>query len=139
MQAAGATEGSLSPDSNEIPQFETSDLAAILERSPPDLIDRLPFGAIHLGSQGEVLRYSATERRLSGFAREAVGLDFYAKIAPCMNNAAFRGRIEAAARAGRLDIEFGHVGDFDDRERELRVRVMSASSGGYWIFMSREE
>ena len=35
----------------------------------------------------------------------------------------FRGRIERALAAGSLDLEFTHVGDFSDRDRELTVRV----------------
>ena len=39
---------------------------------------------------------------------------------------------------GTLDLEFTHIGDFEDRERELAVRVQSASHGGYWVFMRRD-
>jgi len=35
-------------------------------------------------------------------------------------------------------LEFSHVGDFEDRDRELTVRIQSASTGGYWIFMRRD-
>jgi hypothetical protein len=55
-----------------------------------------------------------------------------------MNNAAFRGRIERALAAGHLDITFSHTGDFDDKAKELTVRVQSATGGGCWIFMKRE-
>ncbi len=122
-----------------LPDFEAPDLAAAVESLPLEVVDSLPFGAIRIGADGKVKFYSKAERQLSGYAREAVGLDFYASIAPCMNNAAFLGRIEAAAKAGKLDIEFGHVGDFSDRQRELRIRIVSASGGGYWQFHLRED
>jgi hypothetical protein len=38
---------------------------------------------------------------------------------------------------GTLDISFSHTGDFDDRHRELEVRVQSASDQGVWIFLRR--
>jgi hypothetical protein len=55
-----------------------------------------------------------------------------------MDNPDFRGRIERARVSGVLDLEFSHVGDFEDRDRELTVRIQSASTGGYWIFMRRD-
>jgi photoactive yellow protein len=86
-----------------------------------------------------VTYYSQAERRLSGSGRrERLGAEFFANIAPCMDNADFKGRIERARAAGTLDIEFSHIGDFDDDARELSVRIQSAADGGYWIFMRRE-
>ena len=32
---------------------------------------------------------------------------------------------------------FSFIGDFNDPNRELDVRVQSATNGGYWIFMRR--
>jgi hypothetical protein len=37
-----------------------------------------------------------------------------------------------------VELEFHHVGDFEDRDRELTVRIQSARTGGYWIFLRRE-
>ena len=55
-----------------------------------------------------------------------------------MDNPDFRGRVERASAAGTLDLEFTHIGDFEDRDRELNIRVQPASTGGYWIFLRRE-
>jgi hypothetical protein len=55
-----------------------------------------------------------------------------------MDNDHYRGRIAQAMARGTLDLEFTHIGDFEDRERELTVRVQSASDGGYWVFMRRD-
>lgn len=122
-----------------LPAFDTPALARAIEALPESQIDTLPFGAIRLDDQGCVVYYSATESRLSGFGdRDRLGLPFFTKIAPCMNNAHFLGRIEKAKALGRLDIEFTHFGDFDDGDREITVRVQSAAAGGYWIFMRRE-
>lgn len=54
-----------------------------------------------------------------------------------MNNGLFKGRIDKAMKSGTLDIEFTFVGDFSDRNRELHVRVQSATDGGVWIFHHR--
>ena len=120
--------------------FDDPDLARKAEALEESLLDRLPFGAIRLDEQGVVRVYSGAERRLSGSGnRERLGHDFFTEIAPCMNTEEFRGRIDRARAAGRLDLEFGYVGGFADGERELAVRIQSASDGGVWIFMRREE
>jgi photoactive yellow protein len=75
---------------------------------------------------------------LSGMGnRPALGKDFFAEVAPCMNNGYFKGRIDKALAAGKLDVLFNFVGDFSDRARELSVRAQSAKDGGYWVFMRR--
>jgi photoactive yellow protein len=122
----------------QLPSFDTPALAKAVEQLTPEQIDRLPFGAIHLDPNHRVVSYSQSERRLSGFGnRPAVGLDFFQNIAPCMDVDNYRGRVERALKAGTVDIEFNHIGDFDDRARDLHVRIQSAADGGCWIFMNR--
>ena len=95
--------------------------------------------AIRLDNDGRVQFFSKAEARLSGYGeRPALGRVFFTEIAPCMDNAEFLGRVRAAQASGKLDLEFGWFGDFEDRNRHLRVRVQSASAGGYWIFMKRD-
>lgn len=126
-------------DARELPAFDEPKLALAIEALPSETVDTLSFGAIRLGNDGKVEYYSAAERRLSGSGNhERLGLDFFSKIAPCMDNPDFRGRVERARASGNLDLEFSHVGDFEDRDRELTVRIQSASAGGYWIFMRRD-
>lgn len=123
-----------------VPAFDHPQLARAIEALPDEVVDTLPFGAIRLDEEGRVLFYSEAERRLSGYgARPVANHNFFAGIAPCMDNPRFRGRIEAARQSGKLDLEFTHIGDFEDRDRELTVRIQSASDGGYWIFMRRED
>lgn len=119
-------------------QFDSRDLATQVEALGESEVDALPFGAIRLDDKGVVTFFSKAERDLSGYGtRPTVGKIFFTDIAPCMANENFRGRIEAARARGTLDIVFSWVGDFADREREMRVRIQSASDGGVWIFMQR--
>lgn len=114
------------------------DLRARAEQLPPEALDALPFGVIRLDATGKVTFYSKTEARQSGFGeRVAIGRDFFTQMAPCLGTPEFLRRIEDARTAGTLDILFEQVGDFDDAERELRVRVQSASGGGLWVFLER--
>lgn len=119
--------------------YDDRQLARVVEALPDAAIDQLPFGAIRLSRQGVIEYYSGAERRLSGMdQRELLGEDFFMRIAPCMVNPNYRGRIQTALQQGRVDLRFYHTGDFGDRSRELEVRVQSAADGGYWIFMRRD-
>jgi photoactive yellow protein len=124
---------------SDLPAFDTPHLAAAVEQLSHDQIDSLPFGAIRLDKNGFVTFFSLAERRLSGYQKEAMKHPFFTEIAPCMNNPAFKGRIDRALAAGTLNIAFDHIGDFDDAAKALRVRVQSAVEGGCWIFMRRED
>ncbi|EWY36135.1 hypothetical protein N825_29710 [Skermanella stibiiresistens SB22] len=119
--------------------FDMPGLARAVEGLSPAEVDTLPFGAIRLDADDRVVLYSAAEARLSGYgARPALGRAFFTEMAPCMDNPAFRGRIARASAAGRFDLEFGWIGDFSDRSRELQVRVLPATGGGCWIFIRRD-
>jgi photoactive yellow protein len=119
--------------------FDSPTLARDVEWLSELEIDKLGFGAIRLDDGGRVLFYSKAEARLSGYGdRPIIGRVFFTEIAPCMDTAEFLGRVSAAQAAGKIDLEFGWFGDFSDRNRHLRVRVQSASAGGYWIFLKRD-
>ena len=128
-------------ETNELtPQidFNAPKLAELVEKLTLDQIDSLPFGVVRLDDQGAVSIYNKTEGRLSGFGdRPVLGRRFFVDIAPCTNNAYFKGLIDKARRAGTLNIAFTFVGDFCDRDRELSVRAQSANEGGTWIFTNR--
>jgi photoactive yellow protein len=120
--------------------FSNPDLVKAVEALPDEQRHALPFGVIRLDDKGVVTFFSATEARQSGYKkRPAVGLDFFLSIAPCMGTPEFKGRVDEARRRGAVDIEMGWVGDFDDPNREMVVRIHSASDGGLWIFLNREE
>ncbi len=123
-----------------IPAFESADLARRVEALTADERDALPYGVVKLDSAGVVEIYNSTEARASGRKqRPAVGLDFFAEVAPCMAKPEMRGRVEQARARGSVDIEIGWIGDFDDPNGEIQIRVLSASDGGLWLFMNRSE
>ncbi len=119
--------------------FDQLDLADAIQQLTPGEIDALPFGTIRLDARGTVMLYSKAEAKLSGFgSRPVMGLTFFTEIAPCMNSENFRAAVELAINAGTFSAEFTHIGDFDDRDRELTVKAQSSGDGGIWIFLHRE-
>jgi photoactive yellow protein len=117
--------------------FDAPDLAARIEQLNDAERNVLPFGVIHLDREGTVLFYSATEGRQSGNPNSPMGQNFY-NHSRCMGCDAFRGRIMRAQEEGRVDLEIGWLGDYDDARRELRIRVQSARDGGVWLCIERD-
>lgn len=120
--------------------FDNPAIVQSVEVMRPEELDAQPFGIIRLDAAGVVTFYSAQERRHSGYRPTAVGRRFFTEVAPCMNNPDFAGRIVQAAAAGTLDVAFDYVSDLPSGEKdvELRVRLISASDGGTWIFIDRD-
>lgn len=119
--------------------FDDDDLATKLDGLDAEALHTLPFGVIRIDDSEHVRFFSRTEARQSGRGERAtVGLAYFDEVAPCMANDGMKGRLEEERRSGTLDIEIGHVGDFDDPERYLRVRAMSAAAGGIWFAHLRE-
>ena len=116
-------------------RFDMPNVVAAVEAMTQGEIDALPFGAVRLDASGTVTSYSATERQESRSGdRARVGRNFFTEVAPCLDTPGFRGRVEAAHALGHFDIEFNYVYDFPEGEREVTVRVLPASDGGYWMF-----
>jgi photoactive yellow protein len=118
--------------------FDAPDLAARAERASLFELDHLPFGVIRIARDGTVQFYSATEARLSGYGEIPLGKNLFA-ISSCLGSDAFRGRIERAMEQGPVDLEIGWPGDYGDARRELRIRVQSSGSGGFWLFIERDD
>ncbi len=113
-------------------------MPARIERLSTQELDALPFGVVRLDAEGIVTFYSRTEAEQSGFRdRRAIGRNFFTQLAPCLSTPARQRLIDEARRTGTLDISFEQVGDFDDADRELQVRVISASGAGVWVFLQR--
>ena len=125
-------------DDSALLRIDDENLVLRVEQLPRAALDALPFGTIRLDAAGRVTYLSQTEAKQSGLGdRSAIGRTFFTELAPCMGAPDFLRRIEHAEASGTLDITFEQVGDFDDAERELRVRVKSASGDGFWVFIER--
>jgi photoactive yellow protein len=114
------------------------DLPRCIEGLSAEALHALPFGVIRLDQAGRVTFFSRTESKRSVAGdKNLIGRGFFHDLAPCLEAEHFQRRFDRAMVAGSLDLTFEQVGDFDDMERELRVRVTSATGGGLWLFIQR--
>jgi photoactive yellow protein len=97
-------------DGTVLPDFYDPQLARAFGQLSPDEVHGLPFGCIHLDANGTVIFYSDAERRLSGYRKDVVVCRFFTDIAPCMNNATFKGRIDRALLVRNGDAVSGWIG-----------------------------
>ena len=118
-------------------RFDAGDLVQQIEQLSQYELDDLPFGVILLDREGTVMFYSKTEAEKSGYGKFPIGENLF-EISPCMASTDFRGRIKCAMDEGPFDLEFGWAGDFADPARDLRLRVISSSNDGIWIFVDRD-
>lgn len=117
--------------------FNSKNLAALVEGASQAELDSLPFGVILLDREGKVLFYSATEGRQSGYGKSPLGQNFF-EISRCRNKGDLREQLQRAIETENADFEFAWSGDYDAPAREMRIRVQSASRGGIWMFVERE-
>jgi photoactive yellow protein len=131
----------LSPEQrpkHPLERIDDDTLLARIERLSEQQLHTLPFGVVRLDAEGLVTFYSRTEAEQSGFGdRRAIGRNFFTQVAPCFDTSDRKRRIEEARRSGTLAITFEQIGDFDDADRELHVRVISATGGGVWVLLER--
>ena len=117
--------------------FNAPDLAARIEALTQYDLDNLPFGVVRLDREGTILFYSATEARLSGYGMAPLGKNFFS-YGECVGIADLRQRIMSAMESGHVDLEFAWSTEKTDVQRDLRIRVQSARSGGVWLFFDRD-
>ena len=117
--------------------FNAPDLAARIEALSQHDLDNLPFGVVRLDREGTILFYSATEARLSGYGMAPLGKNFFS-YGECVGVADLRQRIMSAMESGHVDLEFAWSTEKTDVQRDLRIRVQSARSGGVWLFFDRD-
>jgi photoactive yellow protein len=102
-------------------------------------LDALPFGAIQLDRDGNILLYNRAEEQLSGRRREeVVGRNFFTDIAPCTRVRRFLGAFQAGIERRELNEVFDFTFRFSEAAREVRIRMIYSDvpRPGVWIFVT---
>ncbi len=100
-------------------------------------LDSLPFGAIRLDRDGNILSFNQAEVNLSGRKRENVlGKSFFREVAPCTDVQEFGGRFREGVAKGALHITFPYVFDYQMDPRKVWVTLFySKATDSAWVFV----
>ena len=104
-------------------------------------LDALPFGAIQLDLQGNILQFNEYEANLSNRrAPEAIGLNFFRDVAPCTNVKEFEGRFRQGVREGSLRVTFPYRFNFKPMARDVMVTLFySGATSTVWVFVEARQ
>jgi len=120
-------------------EVDSESIAGELGRMSNADFDTLPFGAIQLDREGNVLMYNKTEEQISGRKREeVVGRNFFTEIAPCTRVRRFYGAFQEGIERRELNEVFDFTFRFPEAPREVRIRMIysDAPRPGVWIFVT---
>lgn len=105
----------------------------------PSEFDSLPFGAIQLDAEGNVLLYNKAEEKISGRGRsEVVGKNFFSQVAPCTRVKRFFGAFQAGLERRELNEVFDFTFQFPGNPRDVRIRMIYSATPQpcVWIFVT---
>jgi hypothetical protein len=119
--------------------FDAADLAAQLDALSDSERDALPFGVILLDREGVVRFYSETEARYSKYPGPKIGVNFFDMARRSTKDELWNSIRRAMEAGGPVDLDFAWAGVPTDPKRQLRLRVISAASGGVWLAFERDE
>jgi photoactive yellow protein len=98
--------------------------------------EALPFGSIKLDRAGRVTLYNQAESALARRnAQEMLGKHFFEEVAPCTNNAKFRGRLDELIRGGVKSARFDYLFLFPWGSKPVRIQLWVPDADTRWIFV----
>lgn len=104
---------------------------------PEEKLNDLPFGAIRLDKDGNILSFNKYEANLTGRdPKRVIGKNFFRQVAPCTNVQAFAGRYREGVEKGDLHVVFPYKFDFEMAPRDVTVTLFySKNTGQGWVFV----
>ncbi len=122
----------------EVIKFGSDDLENRLA-TDPSRAELLPFGAILVNQQGDVMRYNHVESGISDrHAADVVGKNFFNDVAPCAKGQIFYNHFFRAVADGEVNTMFDYQFDYKMQATNVRIHMKSAdASRGIWIFIKR--
>lgn len=98
--------------------------------------DTLPFGTIKLDGADRIVLYNRFEGELAQRAQaDVLGQLFFETVAPCTNNAIFRGELQRMIAEGRKNARFDYEFRFPWGARAVRIQFWVPNVNERWIFV----
>ncbi len=122
-----------------VAKLNDSDFESI-EKMDAKELDKLPFGAIRLDSEGKILSFNTHEAELTGRVPEKViGKNFFTEVAPCTNVQAFAGRFREGVQKEDMHVIFPYKFDFEMAPRDVTVTLFySKQTKSSWVFVRED-
>lgn len=119
-------------------RFDADGVGEELRHATEDELNEAPFGIIRLDDEGIVRFYNRYESELSGIdPADALGKDFFTRLAPCSNNRLFEGRFREGIKEGQLDARFTYTFTYKVRPTLVDVRLYRDDEGNNWILIHK--
>ena len=122
----------------DVIKFGSDDLENRLA-TDPSRAELLPFGAILVNQQGDVLRYNHVESGISGRSAAAVvGRNVVNEIPPSAKGQVFYNHFFRAVADGQVNTMFDYQFDYKMQATNVRIHMKSQDAAkGIWIFIKR--
>jgi photoactive yellow protein len=117
------------------------DLAAVgekLRHASEAQLNNAPFGIVRVDDEGRVLFYNRYESELADVApRDAMGQNFFLRLAPCSNNRLFYGRFKEGVRSGDLEESFSYTFTYKMKPTLVDVLMYRDNAGNNWVLVRK--
>lgn len=119
-------------------RFDAKGVGEELKHAAEEELNQAPFGVIRLDDDGIVKFYNRYESELSGIdPSDAVGINFFTRLAPCSNNRLFQGRFKQGVKRGELDEQFTYTFTYNVRPTLVDVRLYRDDAGNNWVLIHK--
>ncbi len=122
----------------EIIPFGSNDIDNILAREPARA-EYLPFGAVMLDRNGNVVKYNKAEGLIAGRnPGDVIGKNFFNDIAPCAKGKRFHGEFLKFNKSGQVNTMFDYEFAYKGANVKVRIHLKSQPDGqNCWLFVKR--
>jgi len=118
-----------------IEKHSIDDVMSALDRKE---IESLPYGAVELDRDGNILFYNSAEGDITGRdPKVVIGKNFFKEVAPCTNRPEFHGRFEEIVNEDKSLAAFEYTFDFQMQPTKVTVQMKRGTTGTFWIFVKR--
>lgn len=123
-------------------QYKGYDLLDFVDQMSEEEFDSIPLGAIKVNSGAKIIRYNATEGKITGRdPRAVIGKNFFLDLAACGVGPHFHGRFKSGVMKTAYDETFPYVFYHEMAETAMLVRMALAKDESgekhMWMFVRR--
>ena len=122
----------------EVIPFGSQDIDNILAREPKRA-EFLPFGAVLLSRNAQIMKYNKAEGLIAGKdPGDVIGKNFFNDIAPCAKGKRFHGEFLKFHKTGQINTMFDYQFAYKGANVKVRIHLKAQPDGqACWLFVKR--